>query len=83
METIQTVKFTRANRNAVAKTSDNGPSLQTWLDRVAALGLPVLTGAVEGIWCGRSGEARLELPGAKSMLCVGWHNGRVEFSYLS
>lgn len=77
------VKITRGLRNQVAATSDGGPDLGTWLARVRALDVPVLTEAVEGIWCGRDGKETLDLGGCKSMLVVGWHNGRVEFSYLS
>jgi hypothetical protein len=80
---MATVKFDRKTRNAVAGASDNGPSLGTWLTRIRAIENPLLVDAVEGIWCGRSGEARLEIEGANSMLCVGWYNGRVEWSYLS
>jgi hypothetical protein len=47
------------------------------------LNVPVLTEAVEGIWCGREGRVTLELPGYRSMLCMGWYQGRVEFAYLS
>ena len=75
--------FTRKTRNAVCKTSDGLPSLGTWLERVRALGDPTLTEAVEGIWCGKEGRETIDLPGTKSMLCVGWYSGKVEWSYLS
>lgn len=78
-----TVTFTKATRRAVAAASDHGPSLGIWLDRIRAIASPALTDAIEGIWCGHSGEARIDLVGANSMLCVGWHNGRVEWSYIS
>jgi hypothetical protein len=81
--TAAALKVTRSLRNKVASTSDNGPSLGIWLDRVRAIGEPALTEAVEGIWCGREGRATMDLPGVKSMLVVGWYNGRVEFTYLS
>lgn len=77
------VKFDRKTRNAVATASDGGPDLGTFLNRVRALGHPVLTEAIEGIWCGREGRVSLDLPGSNSMLCLGWHNARVEWSYLS
>jgi hypothetical protein len=77
------VKFSKATRNAVCKTSDGLPDLGTWLTRVAALGHPLLTDAVEGVWCGREGRVTLDLPGANAMLCMGWHAGRVEWAYLS
>jgi hypothetical protein len=75
--------FTKSIRNKVAGTSEGLPLLGDWLRRVEALGDPDLTEAVEGIWCGRDGEERIDMPGTKSLLVVGWHNGRVEFSYLS
>lgn len=78
-----TVKFDRKTRNAVCKTSDGGPSVGTWLSRVQAIGNPVLTEAIEGIWAGRSGEVRLELEGANSLLCMGWFEGKVEWAYIS
>jgi hypothetical protein len=77
------VKFTRKTRNAVCKASDNQPDLGTWLTRIRTLDVPVLTDAIEGIWCGREGRVTLDLPGSKSMLCMGWYNGKVEWSYLS
>jgi len=77
------VKFDKKTRNAVAKASDGGPSLGTWLSRIEAIQNPVLGQAIDGIWCGRSGEARLDLPESNSLLCVGWYHGRVEWSYIS
>ncbi len=75
--------FGRSVRNAVASASDGGPSLGTWLDRIRSVGEPTLVEAIEGIWCGRSGRQVIDLDGSRSSLCVGWHEGRVEFSYLS
>ena len=81
--TTKTARFDRKTRTAVAKASDRLPDLGTWLARVRAINHPALNDGIEGIWCGRSGEARIELPGYNSMLCVGWYQGRVEWSYLS
>lgn len=78
-----TVKLPKSLRTKVAVASDGLPDLGTWLARIRALDHPLLTAAVEGIWCGRSGEVRLDLPGANSLLCMGWYNARVEWSYLS
>lgn len=83
MATKFPVKFSKAIRNAVCKASDGGPDLSTWLDRISAIGHPMLTDAVEGIWTGREGRETIELPGSNSMLCVGWYSKRVEWSYLS
>lgn len=77
------VKFSKAIRNKVAKASDGLPDLGIWLQRINDIEDPALTEAINGIWCGRDGEARMEIPGANSLLCVGWHSGRVEWSYLS
>ena len=77
------MKFDKKTRNAVAKASDGGPDLGTWLARIRALENPLLTGAIEGIWCGRGGRVALDLPDTKSLLCMGWYNGRVEWSYIS
>ena len=77
------VKFSKSIRNKVAKASDNGPSVGEWLDRIRTINDPALTEAIEGIWCGRDGEARLDIAESKSMLCMGWYNKRVEWSYLS
>jgi len=76
-------KFSRKTRNAVARASEGGPSLGTFLDRVRAVNDPLLTEAIEGIWCGRCGDVRIDLTGSKSMLCIGWYNSRVEWSYIS
>jgi hypothetical protein len=78
-----TVKFDRKTRTAVAKASDGCPDLGTWLNRVRALDIPVLTEAIDGIWCGRNGRVTLDLPGSNAMLCMGWYHNRVEWSYLS
>ena len=83
MTTKFSLKFSRSLRNKVAKASDNGPSVGEWLDRIRALDSAALNDAIEGIWCGRDGRVTLDLPGSNSMLCMGWYNGRVEFSYLS
>jgi hypothetical protein len=77
------VKFSRATRNAVCKASDGGPFIGTWLRRIEAINDPALNEAISGIWCGRSGRVTLDLPGSNSMLCMGWHASRVEWSYLS
>ncbi len=78
-----TIKFSKATRNAVARASDNLPSIGEWLKSVRDINDPLLNEAIEGIWCGRSGTVTLDLPGSKSMLCMGWHNSRVEWSYIS
>lgn len=72
----------RQMRNVVAESVDGLPTLQQWLDRIAAHG-GVLAAAVEGIWCGREGRASLEIDGTRSLLIVGWYEGRVEFAYVS
>jgi hypothetical protein len=77
------IKFSRATRTLVAKASDGGPSLGTFLARINAIGDAHLTTAIDGIWCGRSGDVRLDIEGAQAMLCIGWYNARVEWSYLS
>jgi hypothetical protein len=76
-------RFTRKTRNTVATASDHGPPLGEWLRRIEAIEDEDLTKAIDGIWCGRSGEERIEMAGTTSSLCVGWHDGRVEWSYIS
>ena len=76
-------RFTRKTRNAVASASDHGPTLGDWLSRIEAMGDEDLSAAVEGIWCGRSGRVALDMTGTTSFLCMEWHNGRVESSYIS
>jgi len=76
-------RFTRKTRNAVASASDHGPTLGDWLSRIEAIGDGDLSGAIEGIWCGRSGRVALDMAGTTSSLCMEWHNGRVESSYIS
>lgn len=83
MGTTAAIKFGKRTRNAVCAASDGLPSLGAWLDRIRAIGDPALDAAIEGIWCGRDGRATIDMPGTRSMLCVGWHNGRVEWSYIS
>jgi len=80
---ISLLKFSRKTRNAVCAASDGLPGLGLWLERIRDIGDPLLTEAVDGIWCGRDGREIIDLPGSKSSLCVGWYNGNVEFSYLS
>jgi len=77
------VRFSQKTRNAVAAASDHGPSIGTWLERITAIGDPLLSEAVEGIWCGREGRVTIDIPGSRSMLCMGWYEKRVEWSYLS
>jgi hypothetical protein len=77
------VKFSKATRRAVAAASDGGPDLGTWLNRIRALNDPTLTAAIDGIWCGRNGRVTLDLPESNAMLCMGWSNGKVEWSYVS
>ena len=74
------VKFSKATRRAVAKTSDGGPDLGTWLSRIRGINDSVLTEAIDGIWCGRTGEVRIDLPESNALLCMGWYQGRVESS---
>lgn len=69
-------------RRAVAAASDGLPRLQTWIDRVSAID-PIFATAVDGVWCGSDGREAIDLPGTRSMLCVGWYRGHVEYSYLS
>lgn len=80
---MPTIKFDRRTRNAVCKASDGLPSIQTWLDRITAIGNPLLTETIEGIWCGEEGSERLELPGSNSVLVVTWYRKKVETSYIS
>jgi hypothetical protein len=77
------VTFPRRTRTLVAKASDGGPDLGTWLARIRVLGDPLLTEAIDGIWTGRNGRETIDLPGSNALLCVGWYHGRVEYSYLS
>lgn len=77
------VSFSKKIRNAVGKASDGLPSVGEWLTRIEKIGDPFLNAAIEGIWAGRSGEVRIEMPGTRSLLCVGWHEKRVEWSYIS
>ena len=83
MATKYPVKFSKSVRTAVAKSSDGLPDLGTWLKRITDLNDPALTEAVEGIWTGWAGSARIDIPESNSMLCVGWYRKKVEWSYLS
>lgn len=83
MTKVTMTKFPKSTHNAVAAASAGLPSVQAWLKRIEAIGDPRLTEAVEGIWCGRDGRVTIDIPASKSMLMVGWHKHRVEFSYLS
>jgi hypothetical protein len=80
---VRLVAFPKAVRRKVANAADGGPDLGTWLNRIREIGDPLMTEAIDGIWCGRDGRVTMDLPGSNAMLCVGWHNGRVEWSYLS
>ena len=77
------ITFDKKTRRAVAAASDGLPDIGTWLTRIHAIGHESLDTAIDGIWCGRDGEARIPIGGANAMLCVGWYNKRVEWSYLS
>lgn len=81
--TTTTIRFDKKTRRAVCVASDRLPSVNEWLQRILAIEHPALTEAIQGVWCGRDGEARLDVPGSNSLLCVGWHNSKVEWSYLS
>ena len=87
---MMTKTMTAARMNKlVAETSTGLPSLSVWLDRIAAIGNEHLTEAIDGIWCGRDGCVRLSLPDPlkpatmSAFLCMGWHEGKVEFCYLT
>jgi hypothetical protein len=75
--------FGKADRRAAAAAADGAPTLGIWIARIEAIDNDDLTAAVEGIWCGRDGETRLDMEGTTSLLCVGWHDKRVEWSYIS
>ena len=77
------VKFSARTRRLVATSSDGGPSIAVWLERIRAIQDDRLTDAIDAIWCGREGRETIDLPDTKSMLCVGWYHGRVEYCYLS
>ena len=85
--TAETQPVARALRNAVTRATADLPTLQVWLDRMAQIS-PLMAEAVEGIWTGRDGTARIEV-GTRHMLVVGWHrrDGQdesiVEYAYLS
>lgn len=83
MATALTIKFPRKTRNAVCDAGNGLPSVGLWLDRIRCIGDPMLVEAIEGIWCGREGRVSIDLPGSRTMLCMGWYNGKVEWSYLS
>jgi hypothetical protein len=73
--------ITKTTRNAIAQAAAGLPTLQTWIDRVSAIG-PEAAEAVEGIYCGRDGRGSFEF-GPRNLIVVGWHEGRVEYSYVS
>lgn len=75
-----TTKISTSTRNQVAQAANGQPALQDWINSVAAIS-PEAREAVEGIWTGRDGTARLEF--GNRYIVVGWHNGRVEYSYVS
>ena len=83
MPATVTIRFDKKTRNAVCDTAKGMPSLGEWLSRIEALDVPLLSEAISGIWCGKEGRVALEIRGAKSMLCMGWYRGKVEWSYLS
>lgn len=73
---------TREERDGVARAAEGRPTVQAFLDRVTKIS-PRLAAAAEGIWSGRDGTVREEIPGTGRLLVVGWHNGRVEYAYIS
>jgi hypothetical protein len=86
MTTKTAPRITKSLRNKVASASDGLPELGLWLARIRAIDDDLLTDAIDGIWCGRDGEWRQHIYGEgfrSVFLCVGWHNGKVEWSYLS
>jgi hypothetical protein len=68
-------------RNRVAQAAAGLPTLQAWIDAVSAIS-PEAAQTVEGIYCGRDGRGSFEF-GPKNYIVVGWHDGRVEYSYVS
>jgi hypothetical protein len=75
--------FDRKTRRSVCEASADLPSLSVWIDRIEAIGDDNLAEAVGGIWCGREGQEVIEISGAACCLCVGWYNGKAEWSYIS
>ncbi len=76
-------RFSPATRRAVCDAADGRPLLGFWLHRISLIGDSRLTSAIDGVWTGLEGRATLDLPDTGSMLCVGWYNGFVEWSYIS
>jgi hypothetical protein len=69
--------------NKLADISNARLALGEWINRAAELH-PDVSAALEGIWCGREGNVTIELPAEwKAFLCMGWYNGKVEWSYIS
>lgn len=69
-------------RDMVALSTRNRPTVQEWLNNVSGMATE-LSDAVEGIWCGKEGSERIEVPALDCYLIVQWCYGRVEVAYLS
>jgi hypothetical protein len=69
-------------RRAITTATRDLPELGTWLERVEQIH-PDLATAVAGIYCGRDGRLSEEVPNTNKLLVMGWHNGRVEYGYIS
>lgn len=57
-------------------------NLNQFLKKAAKLH-PQIATALEGIWCGESGEVRIVDIDERSALVVHWYNKKVEVAYIS
>lgn len=72
---------TKDLRNRVAASTSDLPTLAEWLVRMSTQA-PELRDAIEGIYCGRDGRM-IESIDSRHNLVAGWHDGRVEYAYVS
>ena len=74
-------QITKNLRNRVAASTQGNPTLADWLATMAG-SCPELADAIEGIYCGLNGHM-IDAIDSRHNLVAGWHNGRVEYAYVS
>jgi hypothetical protein len=77
-------KRLNAIKNGIAKLDNLGLSLDEWL-RVASNVDPLVSDALEGIYCGEDGQIHEQLGDTRYWIVMGWHKmgdgGRVKVEY--
>lgn len=71
----------KANRRLAFLAHGRSNTLGEFIDRAREIHTEIAA-ALEGVWCGTSGEVACELDNRHNLI-VQWYNSRVEVAYIS